>query len=210
MAIQFGLPEKPLNIKNSIVIFGGSFNPPHNGHIIIAQLVRELFKYSDMHIIPNSTPPHKKVEVSFSKRFLMTKKTFEKINNIVVSDIENKLGGISYAINTIKYYENQYNKIFYLVGEDSLLSIDKWYKYEEILKRVTLIVYPRYRTKIKDKYEQIENTIKYLPHSIYLLDLPLIEISSSLIRQRVKEGKSIYGFVPDSIIDIVKEVYSDR
>ncbi|ACJ75223.1 nicotinic acid mononucleotide adenylyltransferase [Thermosipho africanus Ob7] len=208
MAIQFGLPKELLNTKNSLVIFGGSFNPPHNGHIIIAQLVREMFKYADMHIVTSSTPPHKHVDVDFKTRFYLTKKAFEKVKGVEISDIENKLGGISYAINTIEYYEKYYESIFFLVGEDALFSIEKWYRYEDILKKVKMLVYPRY--KDKTLYERANNVLKELSNSIYILDLPLIQISSTIVRERVKNKQSIYGFVPESIIELVEEVYGDR
>ncbi|WP_126992893.1 nicotinate (nicotinamide) nucleotide adenylyltransferase [Thermosipho globiformans] len=208
MAIQFGLPKELLNTKNSLVIFGGSFNPPHNGHIIISQLVREMFKYADMHIVTSSNPPHKHVDVDFKTRFQLTKKAFEKVKGVEISDIENRLGGISYAINTIEYYEKYYESIFFLVGEDALFSIEKWYRYEDILKKVKMLVYPRY--KDKTLYERANNVLKELSSSIYILDLPLIQISSTIVRERVKNKQSIYGFVPESIIELVEEVYGDR
>ncbi|SHH55137.1 nicotinate (nicotinamide) nucleotide adenylyltransferase [Thermosipho atlanticus] len=208
MGIQFGLPEELLNTKNSIVIFGGSFNPPHNGHIIIAQLVREMFGNSvDMHVVTNSIPPHKEVDVPFGIRFELTKIAFKK-TGLLVSDIENKLGGISYAINTVAYYKKMYNNIFYLVGEDALLTIEKWYKYDELLKKIKMIVYPRYKDiKI---VERAENILGNLANSVYILDLPLIQISSTMIRERVKNKQSIYGFVPDELIPYIEEVYGDR
>ncbi|MBT1247148.1 MULTISPECIES: nicotinate (nicotinamide) nucleotide adenylyltransferase [unclassified Thermosipho (in: thermotogales)] len=203
METQFGLPKELLNLKNSLVIFGGSFNPPHNGHIVIAQLVREMFKSADFHIVTSATPPHKSVEIPFETRHLLTKKAFEKMENVKVSDIEHRLGGISYAINTIEYYEKTYENIFFLVGEDALYSIEKWYRYEDILKKVKMIVYPRFKDKSLVKKVEKWN-------SIYLLDLPLIQISSTTIRERIKKGLSVYGFVPESIIPLVEEVYCDR
>ncbi|ANQ53522.1 nicotinic acid mononucleotide adenylyltransferase [Thermosipho sp. 1063] len=192
-----------MNLKNSLVIFGGSFNPPHNGHIVIAQLVREMFKSADFHIVTSATPPHKSVEVPFKTRYLLTKKAFEKMENVKVSDIEHRLGGISYAINTIEHYEKTYENIFFLVGEDALYSIEKWYRYEDILKKAKMIVYPRFKDKSLVKKVEKWN-------SIYLLDLPLIQISSTTIRERIKKGLSVYGFVPESIIPLIEEVYCDR
>jgi nicotinate-nucleotide adenylyltransferase len=207
MGIQFGLPAELLNIKNSLVIFGGSFNPPHNGHIIIAQMVKELFKKSDFHIVPSSIPPHKEVEVPFGIRYELTKIAFKK-TGLFVSDVENKLGGVSYAINTVNHYKKTFDNIFFLVGEDALLTIEKWYKYEELLNKVKMIVYPRYKNL--EVIKRAENALGELSSSIYILDLPLIQISSTLIRERLKKKLSIYGFVPDELIPYLEEVYGAR
>ncbi|OOC37373.1 nicotinate-nucleotide adenylyltransferase [Thermosipho melanesiensis] len=208
MAIQFGLPEELLSLKNSLVIYGGSFNPPHNGHIIIAQLVREMFRFADFHVVTSSTPPHKKVDVSFKERFFLTKKAFEKVEGITVSDIEHRLGGVSYAINTIEYYEKKYSHIFFLVGEDALYSIEKWYRYEDILKKAHMLVYPRFKDELV--YKKVERVLESLSNSIYILKLPLIQISSTVVRERAIKGLSLYGFVPQHIISYVEEIYGNR
>ncbi|QTA38809.1 nicotinate (nicotinamide) nucleotide adenylyltransferase [Thermosipho ferrireducens] len=205
MAIQFGLPEELLNLENSLIIFGGSFNPPHNGHVMIANLVIELFKGMEFHIVPSATPPHKKVSIEFLKRYEMARIAFSKIKGVKVVDTEYKLGGISYAVNTVNYYKKFFDNIFYLVGEDALASIEKWYKYEELLKKVIMIVYPRY--KDESLVERANSVLGELAEKIYMLDLPIIQISSTFIRDRVKKGLSVYGFVPESIIPIVEEVY---
>jgi len=207
MAIQFGLPEELLNIKNSLVIFGGSFNPPHNGHIIISQMVSELFKNSDFHIVPSSLPPHKEVEVPFGIRYELAKIAFKK-TGLFVSDIENKLGGISYAINTVNHYFKTYKNIFFLVGEDALNTIEKWYKYDELLSKVKMIVYPRYNNI--EMIKRAEKALGEISSSIFMLNLPLIQISSTMIRERLKKKLSVYGFVPDELIPYLEEVYGER
>ncbi|MBO8161436.1 MAG: nicotinate (nicotinamide) nucleotide adenylyltransferase [Thermosipho sp. (in: Bacteria)] len=207
MGIQFGLPAELLNLENSIILFGGSFNPPHNGHVIIAQLVRELFKKAEMHVVVSSVPPHKEVNVPFGIRYELAKIAFKKLN-LHVSDIEHKLGGISYAINTVEHYRKTYSNVFYLVGEDALISLEKWYKYQELLSKIKMLVYPRF--KDAEILRRAESVLGKLSDSIYYLDLPLIQISSTIVRERLKKGLGVYGFVPDELIPYVEEVYGDR
>ncbi len=206
MEIPSGSSELNLNIKSdSAVIYGGSFNPPHIGHIIILSYALSLSD-GDFYVVTAANPPHKSLEVDFEKRFEWTKKTFSRFSNIQITDIERKLGGINYAIRTVDFFLNYYKNVTLLIGEDGLGNIEKWYKYDELLSKVTFAIYPRTRDGML--YKRGKEILGSLyDKSIIELDTPLIEISSSEIRKRVKEGKSIVGMVVDEIIEEVKRVY---
>jgi len=182
-------------------IFGGSFNPVHNGHIIIAQLTIEYLKLEKLFIVPAYIPPHKSCKnlINFEKRYKWVIESFRDLKKIEISDFEIKKGGLSYTIDTIEFFVEKIGSVpFLIIGEDMAKMFHKWYRYEDILKKSKVCVYPRYREKVSLK----------LGDRFLIMDLPLIQISSTNIRQRIKEGKSIKGFVPDSIIQELLEVYS--
>ncbi|KAF2955335.1 nicotinate (nicotinamide) nucleotide adenylyltransferase [Marinitoga sp. 38H-ov] len=183
-----------------IVIFGGSFNPPHIGHRIIAEYAYDFIKPKKFLIIPAVMPPHKLEEkniVDFNLRKKWCEITFPK-ERFEVSDIEKHLPKPSYTYQTVLKLKEKFDDIYLLIGEDSLINFHTWYKWRELLKEVTLVVYKRYHEKLKfDNYN--------LPH--IFLNSPLIEISSSEIRNRIKKDLSIYGMVNDNIVDEIKNTY---
>ncbi|WP_129407878.1 nicotinate (nicotinamide) nucleotide adenylyltransferase [Marinitoga lauensis] len=184
-----------------IVIFGGSFNPPHIGHRIIAEYAYDYLKPSKFLIMPAVIPPHKldgNNIADYERRFKWCEKVFPT-ERFVVSDIEKNLPTPSYTYQTVKYIKKMYNEnIYLLIGEDSLINFHTWYKWKELLDEITLVVYKRYSEKLK--FENYN-----LPH--IFLNSPLIEISSTEIRNRIKKNLSIYGMVDDEIVDEIKEYY---
>jgi nicotinate-nucleotide adenylyltransferase len=183
-----------------LILFGGSFNPPHIGHKIIAEIAYDEFKPEKFIIMPSPTPPHKTIEhiADYTKRYLWCKDVFND-NYFEVSNLEAILTKPSYTVKTIEYLFHYYKVIYLLIGEDSLINFKKWYKWEDILKKAKLIVYPRYFTEKKNYVDNVEHI---------MLQSPIIDISSTLIRERIKNGKTVKGMVDDKIIDEVKSFYS--
>ena len=185
-------------------IYGGAFNPIHNGHVIIAIEVLERLNLDKLIVVPTYNPPHRSKEdfAPYEYRKRWAEIVFKGERRIFISDYEKEKGGISYSIDTIKYYSEKYNvKPFFIIGEDSAVSFDKWYRYEELKKLATFIVYPRFRKSMFDLISKMH------PEFLTLEDLPLVEISSTEIRERIRKGKSIRGMVDRSIEDEVVETY---
>ncbi|MDN5341851.1 nicotinate (nicotinamide) nucleotide adenylyltransferase [Oceanotoga sp. DSM 15011] len=182
-----------------IIIFGGSFNPPHIAHKIIAEFAYDKFKPDKFLILPASIPPHKESNsiASFQKRFDMCKKTF-KSKYFEVSDLENKLKKPSYTVRTLDYLKDFDTNLNLLIGEDSYMNFDKWFEYEKILSFSKLIVYPRFFDRRGFKHKNFEHIE---------LSSPIIDISSSMIRKRIKEKKSIKGLISDDIYNITINTY---
>ncbi|GBE27335.1 nicotinate-nucleotide adenylyltransferase [bacterium BMS3Bbin03] len=178
-------------------LYGGSFNPIHIGHLLIAEFVKEEFFLDEIRFIPTATPPHKRYDsiLSADKRFHMIKLAVRGNPSFRVSDIEIKRGGISYTLDTLRQITGQLNKgdaLFWFIGMDNLIDFPNWHQPEEILKLCKLIVFAR-------KGFEVEDVEPHLREQVLFSEAPLIEISSSTIRERVKKGLSICYFVPEPV-----------
>ena len=168
-------------MKNKVGIYGGSFDPIHLGHLITARSVMEIRNLSEIIFVPTNKSPLKlDIEAASTKdRFIMTKLSVEKYDTFNVSDYEINKTEISYTINTVKYLKEKYGNIELIIGYDNFLIFDKWYKWEEILDLVDVVVLRRF-------YEEaIEPTIQ--SDKFVFVDSPTIQISSTMIRERVSK-----------------------
>lgn len=178
-----------------VAIFGGSFNPIHVGHLITAQYVREICALDKIIFIPCYISPHKTdfKPVESDLRLEMVKLAIAHNPHFGVSNFELKKGGVSYTIDTIRHLQKKYDKIDLIIGYDNLLVFDKWKNPDELVKLVNLIVLKRNTDKRKylkkNKYFQFAN----------IINSPVVDISSSEIRTRIKEGKSIDYLVSEPV-----------
>lgn len=179
-----------------IGILGGTFNPPHLGHLMIGNIVQSELKLDEIWFMPNQEPPHKENEsgVDSFHRLEMVKRAIAEHPRFKVQPIELERPGKSYTFDTIKLLKEKYDHQFYfIIGGDMIEYLPKWYKIEELVKLVTFIGVNRPDYSSRTNYP------------ILFVDVPNIEISSRMIRKRVKEGKSIRYFVPDSVLDFIEE-----
>ncbi|AFG34316.1 nicotinate/nicotinamide nucleotide adenylyltransferase [Fervidobacterium pennivorans DSM 9078] len=209
MEILYGLKELNSLTKNdTAVVFGSSFNPPHVGHVVILNYALNYFD-ADFYIVPTNVPPHKKLAVPFEKRFdwaVKTYKVFSDTNKaIFITDMERHIEGVNYAIHNVEYFLKYYKKVILLVGEDALGNIERWYRYDELLNKSTLAVYPR--TRDGSLYKRGREVLGKLYNRVLELNFPIVEVSSSEIRRFVREGKTITGLVPKEIEDEVIGTY---
>ena len=190
-----------------IGIYGGTFDPVHNGHVIIATSVLEKLKLDKLIIMPAYIPPHKRKKVTdFAKRLEWVEYAFKGIEKVEISGFEGKNKAVSYTFNTISHFEKIYGKLTYIMGEDSFLNIEKWYKYKEFIEKVEVWVYPRYCQK--DRLSPILRRLeKYESHIHFAEGIPIVQISSTLIRERAKKRLTIKGYVPEGIEDGVVKMY---
>ncbi len=178
-----------------IGILGGTFNPIHNGHLIIAEQVRIRFGLSKVLFIPCNIPYHKKsIGLASAKhRLAMVKLAIKDNPYFEASDIEIKRGGLTYSIDTIRYLKNTYpanTQFYFIIGVDSLPELPLWREIKTLAKLCRFIAIDRpgfVRPKLKLSF-RISNLV-----------YPLIDISSSKIRQEVKQKHSIKYLVPGSV-----------
>ena len=184
-----------------IAILGGSFDPPHLGHLILADTVITNCNYDKIIFIPAKIPPHKNIsgEVSNEDRLNMLKLSIESDERFLLDEYELNNDGVSYTINTLNYLYKNYDiegKIGLIIGADLIKDFDKWREPEKIAEISNITVVNRE----DDKNLYKENIDKY---NIKVIMAPRIDISSSLIRNRIKEKKGFRYFVSKKVYDYI-------
>ena len=185
-------------------LFGGTFDPPHFGHLIVAQTIFEAEHFDKIVFIPAHTPPHKKGQKisSLELRLEMLKIAIKDNPNFEISDIEIKRGGVSYSLETVRDYKEQTklsrDELFYLIGSDSLKLFYAWENPKAILKECQLIVAIRPGFRPSD----IPN---WILAKVQFANIPRIEISSSQIRARWIEDKTIRYMVTQPVWEFINE-----
>lgn len=195
--------------ENRIVLFGGSFNPIHNGHIAIAEAAANEFGIDNIVLLPNKTTYYKEHSDRYASdedRVRMLEIVAKAYPFLSVNDMEIKRGGVTRTIDTVDELlrEDRDRKIYLIIGTDSLDWIDKWVDAERLLDNVSLIVAMR-KGMDEEGFEEKTSILKaaHPDLEIYKLGLDKIDISSSEIRSRVKNGQVIEGMVPMDIIEYI-------
>lgn len=194
-----------------IGIFGGTFNPPHIGHVNFCKAFLEKINLDKLYVIPVNTPPHKTLNLiaSPAQRLEMCKMAFQSLSQKVqISDVEIKRQGKSYTADTIAHFKAEgYDDIYFLCGTDMLLSLDTWYKPDYILANAT-IVYARRENEMSNSVLIKEKIVQYERNfgaKIIWLELDAIELSSSTIRDKVKKGESLSGLTTQDIMEYISK-----
>lgn len=185
-------------------IFGGAFNPVHNGHVNLAREAIEQLKLRKLLIIPTYESPHKATKLlPFDTRMEMCRLAFDGISDkceVTVSDIERQMGGVSYTINTIRELAKQCPEaqFYLLIGGDMLFSFREWYKYESILKESKVCAVARGGDNFTDMLEFAAEMgrVKVLPTNV-------VDVSSTEIREKLAAGKDISELVPQSVAEYI-------
>ena len=179
-------------------LFGGTFDPPHFGHLIVAQTIFEAEHFDKIVFVPAHIPPHKKERKisSVALRLEMLKIATMDNPNFEISDIELKRGGISYSLETIHSYKEQTGldreDLYYLIGSDSLKQFQTWQNPKAILEVCQLILAIRPGFRPSD----IPN---WILAKVQFANIPRIEISSTQIRARWVEDKTIRYMVTQPV-----------
>ena len=185
---------------------GGTFNPIHNAHLLIAFFAREEFCLDKVIFMTGGNTPHKKAEgAEPEERLEMVKRAVADNRYFEVSDFEVKKQSRSYTVETLEYLKEEYpgSDFYFIVGSDSLNYMDKWYKCEKIFRLCTVLIFDRKGFAGSEKKRR-ELEVKYSAQ-IRRIDIPIPEISSSEIRKRIAAGKSVENIVPGPVIDYIKE-----
>ncbi len=179
--------------RGRLCIFGGSFNPIHCGHIALAQAVQKQCGLDEVWLMVSPQNPLKRNDSDLlddQLRLQMAQKALEGVEGVKACDYEFHLPKPSYTWNTLQHLTKDYpdNTFILLIGGDNWAHFTRWRHWKDILRHHDIIVYPR---------EQYPGTI----------DVPLLPVSSTEIRERVKAGRSIEGLVPASIVSDVERYY---
>lgn len=186
-----------------IGIFGGTFNPPHIGHFHLAEHFNKNLAFDKLLIIPTFSPVHKESTdlASSEDRMNMCRLAFSDLENAEISDIEIKRGGKSYTYDTLLEVKKVYpeSDLFLIIGSDMLLTFKGWYKADEILKICTICAADRNNENscLDDETGMIDRVI--------FSSLEPFDISSSEIREMIKQNKDVSKYITKDILNYIVE-----
>lgn len=188
-----------------IGIIGGTFNPIHLAHLYIAYEAKCQLNLDKVIFMPAGSPPHKKNEdiLEAPLRYKMVLEAIKKYEDFEISNYEIEKEGFSYTYETLENFKSEDNILYFITGADCLINIEKWKNPDRIFKASKLVVFnrPGYdKESLKLQKNEIE---KKYNTSINFLDIMDLEISSTMIRDRIKEGKKIDFFIPKEVLDFI-------
>ncbi|WP_278600035.1 nicotinate-nucleotide adenylyltransferase [Clostridium tertium] len=190
-----------------IGIIGGTFNPIHLAHLYIAYEAKCQLNLDKVIFMPAGSPPHKKNEdiLEAPLRYKMVLEAIKKYEDFEISNYEIEKEGFSYTYETLENFKSEDNILYFITGADCLINIEKWKNPDRIFKTSKLVVFnrPGYdKESLKLQKNEIE---KKYNTSINFLDIMDLEISSTMIRDRIKEGKRIDFFIPKEVLDFIRK-----
>lgn len=190
-----------------IGILGGSFDPVHNGHIEMAVFCKKKFNLDKVMLLPLGDPPHKRNITNKEIRLKMLEAAVNNLLGFYISRLEVDRPGKTYTFDTIKWLkENTKDQYFYIIGGDTVNTLDKWYNAKELFKILDFIVVDRTDFEKKDK-----SLAEKMGAKLYFANHIGLDVSSTEIRNKIKKGESIDDLVPQSVKEIIKkyELYKD-
>ena len=186
-----------------IAIYGGTFSPPHIGHVGAAEAFARAVSPDELLIIPDFLPPHKVVDndATAEDRLEMCRLAFSHIKNVTVSDIEIRRGGKSYTAITLTELSSPDRELYFLLGTDMLLTLDTWYDFRTIFKLAT-ICYVRRESdceiSMRIDSRVREYTEKY-GAKIIPISADVIEVSSSTVRKGIQNRENVEKYISPSV-----------
>ena len=188
--------------RKKICLFGGTFDPPHIGHLLVAQTIFEAENFDKIVFIPTFKTPKKNNISDIKDRLAMLRMGVTSNPNFEISDLEIQRGGTSYTIDTIREYKSDQNydsrELCYLIGSDSLQTFHIWKEPREILDESQVIVALRPGFRSRDISNWILRKVRFA-------NIPRFEISSSTIRSRWQENKTIRYMVTQPVWEYIND-----
>jgi nicotinate-nucleotide adenylyltransferase len=195
-------PELP-----RIGVFGGTFDPPHIGHLILAQIACDRLNLERMVFVPAAQPPHKQDQriTAALHRFAMLQRAVQGNPRFEVSRVDMDRQGPHYTSDMLSILRAQHRgyELFFLMGADSFSELMTWRAPEWIIAQATLAVLRRPNTAIN--LDALEARLPGVRERVVIVDAPLIEISASALREIVRKGHSIRYQVPDAVLEYINQ-----
>ncbi len=195
-----------------IGICGGTFDPIHTGHLAVAELVRSEFSLDKVLFIPSGMPPHKELKkvMASSHRLNMVKCAVKSNPYFEASAIEVERSGFTYTVDTLKELHGMYPdgaEFFYIIGADVVRDLLSWKNAEEVFTLTSFIALMRPGFSDDAFHKQIKELIEGYKVNICYYEIPLLDISSTLIRDRIKAGRSVKYLVKE---EVEEYIYNNR
>lgn len=187
-------------------ILGGTFDPPHIGHLILAQHAFDALKLDQLLFIPAANPPHKQGDTKslIEHRLAMLKLAIADNPQFSISRVDVDRPGPHYSVDMLRILHSEYphSDLFFVMGGDSLRDLPKWYQPDQVIRLCKLAVMRRPQTDIST--DMHHDLLPELAGRMVIIDAPLIDISSSAIVARSSAGFSIRYLVPDAVFAYIK------
>lgn len=189
---------------NRIGIFGGTFDPPHIGHLAAAEHVREAHNLDQVVFVPVGRPPHKEADnlTAARHRYLMTVLATLENPHFTVSRVEVERRGISYTVDTLRQLRAQFgeeHEFFFLIGADALSALLSWKDPEQILQMCRLLALARPGYALTDLPQKLGSLYTDNQERIIISEMPQIDVSARGIRQQLAQGASVRYWVPELV-----------
>lgn len=196
-----------------IAILGGTFNPVHYGHLLIAQSVYLTNQFDEIWLMPAGNPPFKPEDrVNNAERLYMTHLAVRKVPYLKVSTVECESRDTSYTYKTLEKLNSKYPEyeFWWIIGYDNLFSIESWYEADKLLSNGKFVVVRRVIDEIGQAREKLEQLQERYNLKTMVVDNPIIQISSTMIRDRVKNKQPIDFLLPRKVASYIQknEIYS--
>lgn len=194
-----------------IALFGGSFNPVHNGHVNLVKETAEKNGIDRVYVIPTFISPFKKDSTGFvadeKDRLEMCRLAFSKLPYVTVSGWELSQSEVSYSVNTVEHFREEFpeDELFFIMGSDMLLSFDKWHKWQDILKMCTVIAASREDggsdiERLREKAAQLSRFGK-----VIVTEISAFELSSSEIREKIIKNCDLSCYMDKNVVKYIEE-----
>jgi len=184
-----------------IALYGGTFDPIHCAHLIIAQYIKEELGLDKIIFVPSGIPPHKPAQAPPDPRLEMVKAAIRGNPAFDYSEIEIRSLNRGFTVDTVAAFKTELRlareDLFFILGSDSFLDFPKWKRPAEILTMCTLVVYPRHKSEFEAAAPDFAGEV------IYMQQAPILELSSTLIRTRIKQNCSIKYLVPEAVEKVI-------
>lgn len=187
-----------------VCIFGGTFNPPHIGHLIMANEVFHALKFDEVRFMPNAKPPHKETNdlCTEKQRLEMVRLAIEPFPYFSIEAIELSLGGTSYSFDTITELKKREpdTSFSFLIGADMIEYLPKWYRIDELVELVQMVGVKRPGHESESKYP------------VTLIEAPQIDLSSTMLRKRLADKKDVSMLIPNEVQMYIRQehLYESR
>lgn len=206
LKFKLGVDQIMDGTEQRVGLLGGTFDPIHHGHLLVAECAAHKFELDRVVFIPAGDPPHKQEQkiTGAGDRYLMTLLATIHNANLTVSRLEIDKPGLSYTLDTVREFQDQYPEIkfYFITGADSILEISTWKQPKKLLSTVEFIAASRPGYSLSDLDKEVYD--KY-QHRIHPLQVPRLDISSTNIRQRVAEGRPIKYQLPEEVEMYIKK-----
>lgn len=187
-----------------IGILGGTFDPIHAGHLIIAERVREEADLAEVWFMPAWHPPHKTGErvTDAALRMAMVQAAIAGNPHFRASGLEHELGGASYTVETAKALLDRHpeHRFFWIIGGDMVAHLPNFHRVEELVRMIGFIGVKR--PGYEDAAERLPAGLR---HAVTMVEAPLVDLSSTDIRRRLKSGRSVRYLLPEAVISLIRE-----